>query len=194
MKQMFVCLIFGLVLGFVGGFYFGYGEGKKTFETVETTTTVKGTTQHVELPELQPASVEKPAAPVRPTRPDTVYRDSIIYVRQVVDTAAIIADYELKRNYHALLFDNSFGKLNIDFSTQYNKLLNLKYDYVPLSVVHTTVKEKAWTPFAAVSFSTLGYGGIGGGVFYKDFGVEYMLQYDFGQKATGHSFGVKMRY
>jgi HK97 family phage major capsid protein len=33
-----------------------------------------------------------------------------MYTREVVDTAAIIADYELKRSYAAQLFDNQYGK------------------------------------------------------------------------------------
>jgi hypothetical protein len=53
------------------------------------------------------------------------------YIVQKVDTAAIIREYEVKRFYSETLFNNQYGKPDVSFTLQYNKISGLRYDFIP---------------------------------------------------------------
>ena len=110
----------------------------------------------------------------------------------VVDTAAIIEDWITKREYKQTLFDNTHGKLDIDFTVQYNKPTDLRYSYIPIKEVNTIYKVKVWQPYASASYSTLNYVGVGLGIFYHDvgFGAKYVT--DFNKK--GVEFELKYKF
>jgi hypothetical protein len=185
-------LIVALLAVFLFGYYVGKSSYKKAGETVtlQPDTTVTGASFATLTDEEQPEN------PVLPVRFDTVYIDTVVYIVQTVDTAAIIADYVLKRNYYATLFDNTYGKLNLSLSTQYNRLGALDYDFTPLrNVTSGTVEpQRLWLPFVSTSYSLTGYWGVGAGFFYKRIGFEYQYQYEGITKTTGHLFGIKYSF
>jgi hypothetical protein len=109
-----------------------------------------------------------------------------MYTREVVDTAAIIADYELKRSYVTQLFDNQYGKLDLALSTQYNRLGDLSWEFTPVTKV--VYREKTWRPFLSVTYGSLGYVGGGAGIFYKSTGIN--IQYITDLKRNGFSISV----
>jgi hypothetical protein len=115
----------------------------------------------------------------------TVYVDRVMYVREVVDTAAIIADYELKRSYVIPLFDNQYGKLDLSLSAQYNRLGVLSYEFMPVTKV--VYREKTWRPFACLTYGSLGYVGGGAGIFDKSTGISIQYQTDFKKNGFGIS-------
>lgn len=109
------------------------------------------------------------------------------------DTAAIIADWELKRTYKLTAFNNKTqGKLELFPVIQYNRLAALDYNFTPM--IERQIKTKVWQPFASGSYSTLGYIGVGGGIFYYDIGIEYQYQKSLGSLSDGHLFGLKYKF
>ena len=177
----FVCLAIGAVAG-----YFIRGN---EVEIKTETKYIKGETVEriVEVP--APYEVIAPKEPIYIYKTDTI--DNIIV--QKVDSAKIIEDWVLKRNYAQTLFDNQDGKLNIDLSVQYNQLQELKYSFTPIRQINTVYKERTWQPFVSGSYSTFSQIGIGGGFFYHDLGFEYQYQRNF-NNSSGHLFGVKKRF
>lgn len=92
-----------------------------------------------------PVKEETPEKPILPTKTDTCWRDSIIYVTQRVDTLKIIADYIVKRTYEETLFStDTLGTLRVGWETQYNKSSVLWYDYQPVRKItnYTTTRDR----------------------------------------------------
>lgn len=134
--------------------------------------------------------------PIKEEKPDIQYRDtgSIKYINVSADTAAIIADWELKRTYQLTAFDNDKGKLELFPTIQFNRLSALDYNFTPMIERQTINKTKVWQPFLSGSYSTLGYIGIGGGVFYHNLGLEYQHQMSLDKDGSGHLFGVLWKF
>ena len=144
---------------------------------------------------LVPVSEERPVKSVLPVKRDTVYINNTIYITEKVDSAAIIADYELKRRYEMSFFDNQFGKLDVSYNVQFNKSDSIKWKLTPIRTVQTVTKERSFFPFASVSYSTTGHAGFGGGFFYKKLGVEYQrLQAIREDEQSGNMFNVKYTF
>jgi hypothetical protein len=181
-----ICVAVGLTAGF--------WLGRKTiaFKTEEITERVFMSDS---VPTLEPVIIPDSSAHSRlPVRVDTVYMDRITYTREVVDTAAIIADYEVKRRYLQPLFDNSFGKLDVGFDVQYNRVDSVRYTFIPLQTVRTVTKEKAFSPFVSVSYSTFGITGFGAGAYYNRWGAGYQYQRQFLTGLSGHGVTVFYRW
>ena len=181
-----ICVALACVLGFIAG--------RARSNVVYKTEYIKGDTITRTITNIVPVSEEKPENPILPVKRDTVYIDNIIYVRETVDTAAIIADYELKRSYKLPLFNNEYGKLDISLTSQYNKLGDVSYTFVPIKTVQHIQTKRVWQPYASASYSTFQIGGIGGGLFYHDVGLEYQFQYSMSENRTGHLVGLKYKF
>jgi hypothetical protein len=181
-KYIFLCCAVCLVIGSVAGFL----AGRRTVERAETVRYVKESPVAGTIGTIEPVRVEIPALPVLLTRMDTVYVDRVAYTRAVVDTAGIIADYELRRLYKTQLFDNQYGKLDLSLSTQYNRLGDLSYEFTPVTKI--VYRDKAWRPFVSVTYGSPGYIGAGAGLYYKSVGVS--LQYVTDLKRNGISVSV----
>ena len=149
--------------------------------------------------QLIPEKEEIPEHPNLPTRIDTIYRDrtktEIKYIVQKVDTAAIIADYIMKRSYNITAVESKeFGTIKLFPTVQYNQLSSLDYKFTPIQKQKNIHKERIWLPFLSGSYSTLGIIGIGGGIFYHNLGFEYQYQRDIAGDNNGHSFGIKYKF
>jgi hypothetical protein len=183
LKYVIYCSLVCLTIGSIAGFL----AGRRTIEPPGTVKYIRETPIHDTIRRLEPVRVETTVMSLLPMRQDTVYIDRMVYTREVVDTAAIIADYELKRSYAVQLFDNKqYGKLNIGFDVQYNRVGEMSYEFVP--VTRIVYQEKAWRPFLSISYGTLGYAGVGAGMFYRSIGVG--VQYVTDLKRNGIGFSV----
>jgi hypothetical protein len=176
-KYILLCCAVCLVIGTVAGFF----AGRRTVERAESVRYIKEMPVAGTIGTIEPVRVEIPSLPVLLTRIDTVYVDRIAYMREVVDTAGIIVDYELRRLYKTQLFDNQYGKLDLSLSAQYNRLGDLSYEFTPVTKV--VYRDKAWRPFVSVTYGSMGYIGAGGGLYYKSVGV--CLQYVTDLKRNG---------
>ncbi|MBK5721385.1 hypothetical protein JGH11_10920 [Dysgonomonas sp. Marseille-P4677] len=180
---------------FLGGFLIGYLGHGLTTKTVEETKYIKGDTVSgsVSMEQLSPIKEETPVIPLLPVKviEDTETKTQ----KQIVDTAAIIAEYEKKRTYNAILFDDKkLGKLELYPTIQYNKLSGIDYNFTPIIQQKTIYKERIFQPFVSGSYSTLNYIGIGGGVFYHNLGLEYQYQKSLANQSNGHLFGLKYKF
>lgn len=172
MKQdKLIIAIFSLLIVILGSITVGFFIGRSTINTKTDIKYVKGETVRDWFPILTPFKVSIPSDPIYKYKENTA----------VVDTAAIINDWIIKRDYKQTLFDNNNGKLDIDFSVQYNKPFNLGYSFTPIQKQTTIYKVKTWQPFISASYSTLNYVSFGGGIFYHNLGFELRYVTDFNQ-------------
>jgi len=188
MKE-YLYIISGIVLALAIGFYIG----RKTDRVVTKTEYIRGETITDTLRIPYPVREEVPVYVTLPVRRDTIYIDNIIYVRESVDTSAIIAEYIVKRTYDLNVFDNEYGKLSANLDLQYNKLQHFDYTFTPIQKVQRIEVVRTWQPFIAASYSTFNVVGVGGGIFYNQLGVEYSYQYSITDERFGHSFGLKWK-
>lgn len=185
-KYWWVIPIIALVIGFF--------LGRWQTEPKITVKYVKGETITNTVFVDKPYAVEIPAKPVLPMKPDTIrIPGKPEYITMKVDTAQIIADYIKENKYNPVLFDNNTqGKLVVDIAVQYNKLSGLGYTFTPMEKQTTIIKQRLFTPFLAVSYNTLGYGGVGGGIYYYNVGIG--LKYLSNLKGTGYEFGLNYKF
>lgn len=138
--------------------------------------------------QLVPTKVESMGSFALPYKP--------IFIKEVeyalVDTAAIIADYEKRKEYKLMAFDDEKGRLELLPVVQYNALQAVDWRFTPVEKVVTKVKGRQWQPFVSASYSTLGYVGVGGGVFYHNIGVEYQCLK--GKSENGHLISGKWKF
>ena len=140
----------------------------------------KGTVSNIQLNSIKEERPDKPILPMKQV--EIHYRDTgktkllteTRYIYQIVDTAAIIADYIVKRFYDVIAFDDmDKGKLRLFPVIQYNKLQGINYEFTPVYRQTSIYKERVWQPFIYGSYSTLDIIGLGGGLFYHNIGFEY---------------------
>lgn len=184
MKKQTLYIIYALI-GFISGFIIG----RQTSQSEESIKYIKGETieKLVEIP--IPYEIEIPSKPIYLYKQsDTVFNT----ITTEVDTNAILNDWIIKRSYKKDLFDNQYGTLAIDASIQYNQLQSLKYEFTPIQKEISIRKEQVWMPYTSISYSTLNYIGMGGGIFYHNLGLGAKYVTDFKQK--GVEFELKYKF
>lgn len=142
-KKILITIITFLILIIISNIFtyrYGYKKGYNSFEFDSIYTELIPIKDTIDLP--KEVLTEIPETPLLPIRPDTCWRDSIVYIVQKVDTAKIIAEYITKRDYSETLFStDTTGILKVGWSTQYNRSFGLWYDYHPVQKT-IYVKEK----------------------------------------------------
>lgn len=146
-------------------------------------------TRTIKVPEVK--FVEIPKVVFLPQKPVTLKDSTIVYV---TDTVKVIEEYVAINHYGFNVFDDENGRLDINQSIQYNKLQSFDYTFTPIRKEITRTRERLFVPFVSASYNTLNYVGAGGGVFIKDFGLEYNYLYNVETKNDAHSFGVKYKF
>ena len=197
-KYWIVVLIVSILFSFFVGR--SSNEGKEIIKYVQGETITGGVSKE----ELIPAKEEKGDFSELPMKElEIQYIDSgsiqtitkIKYIIEVVDTAAIISDYLVKRTYEQTLFNNDKqGKLIVYPVVYKNRLTALDYSFTPMYKEIIKQQVKVWQPFVSTSYSTLNYVGLGGGIFYHDLGFEYQYQIGLRNMNNGHTFGFKYRF
>lgn len=182
-------IIIGLVVGLVIGFFVGRSTIKKG-----ETKYIKGDTVTDSIDVPYPVIVEVPTNPKLPMKKDTLWLDSTIYIVEKVDTSAIIKDYIVERTYAFNVFDNKDGKFDATAKIGYNKLQYFEYTYTPIQKHTTVIQEKMFTPFVSGSYHTYKAVGVGGGVFIKNLGVEYLYNVSLGDIPNYHTVGLKVKF
>ncbi len=185
MKNLIIVFIVGLIIGFF--------IGRSTIKEGEVKY-VKGDIVRDTVPVPYPVEVEVPKYIKLPMKKDTLWVDKVRYITEHIDTATIIKDYIIERTYSLKVFDDMNGKLDATAKVGYNKLLGFSYDYTPLQK-HVIIKEKKlFTPFVSGSYHTYKALGVGGGVFIKDLGVEYLYNVSLGDIPNYHTIGLKVKF
>lgn len=175
-----------LVLCLLGGLLIGFSVGRSTISQDVEYIAGKTIRDTIEVEKLVPYQEEIPTDPKLPIK-------DVESEMPIVDSAAIIRSYIAKRDYRILAFDNKeHGRLEFFPSVQYNGLIGLDYSFTPMQ--RQIYKQRVWQAFAAISYSTLNYVGVGGGLFYHNLGFEYQYQMGYGGLGRGHSFGLKYKF
>jgi hypothetical protein len=178
--------IFVIVLALAAGFYLG----RRSVDVTETTTV-----EYHDLPTIS-VSVSAPA-PLRftvPEAPQWLYFTDTVTRQQVIDTAAILADWALRREYAARLIDDTTGTVDYSAIVQYNRLQNISLDYTPIQRTVTTTKiiQQRFTPFVLFGANTAGFGQVEGGVLFRQWGATVEVGSDFsGRNYVGGKIGIK---
>jgi hypothetical protein len=177
-----------IMLALAAGFYLG----RRSVDVTETTTV-----EYHDLPTIS-VSVSAPA-PLRFTVPEApqwlYFTDTVTVTRQqVIDTAAILADWTLKREYAARLIDDTTGTVDYSATVQYNRLQNISLDYTPIQRTVTTTKviQQRFTPFLLVGGNTAGFGQVEGGMLFRQWGMAVEIGSDFaGTNYLGGKVGLR---
>ncbi|MDH6354747.1 hypothetical protein M2132_001076 [Dysgonomonas sp. PH5-45] len=188
MKKYTIVSIISFILG--GLVFFFVGRSSIDLKNEVSYIPGESTSGSVSDTQLIPVKEEKPEKPILPMKEVEIQyidtgsvRITTEYIYYEVDTAAIIADYILKRSYDLVAFDNKEqGKLRLFPVVQYNKLSGIDYEFTPVYKNINTTREKVWQPFVSGSYSTLEYLGLGGGIFYHNLGFEYQYNLDLRKK------------
>ncbi len=117
----------------------------------------------------------------------------------VIDTLAsyrtTVADWNTERLYGSTLFDTpELGTLSWNGSVQYNTMTAFDWSYTPVKQVETVVKRRRVVePFVRLSYSSFGQLTIGGGIYYKNVGLEvlYITSSIDGRKGLGGAVSFK---
>jgi hypothetical protein len=179
-------LVIGIIAALAAGFYLG----RRSVIVTETTT--------VEYQRMPTISVSVSPESLRftvPELPQWLYFTDTITQQQVIDTAAILADWALKREYGARLIDDTTGTVDYSAIVQYNRLQNITLDYQPVQRIITTTKiiQPHFTPFIFVGGNTAGFGQVEGGVLFNRWGAAVELGTDFsGTNYIGGKVGIKL--
>lgn len=168
--------------------------GRLTIKDKEIVKYVKGETvvKTIEVPKYIYETI--PSKPVFKTKTDTLYVNEKEVIVQTVDTQAIIRDYIAEREYRFNVFDNEYGKMDIDQTIQYNELRRFDYSFTPNQKVITKETKKIIVPFVSASYNTFNTIGIGGGIFYHNIGIEYQYMRDVKYGIDGHGVGIKVKF
>lgn len=166
----------------------GFFAGRATVRQKEIVRYVKGETVVHAVPVPKPYMVEIPKVYYLPTQIDTIHNV------QVADTARIIEDYVSIKQYSVQLFNDKYGKLDLQPTLQYNTIKDLQYSFTPNVKEVIRYREKAITPFISASWNTFNIVSAGGGLFYRNTGVEYNYLYSISDNRTGHMVGVKVKF
>ncbi|MDR2449795.1 MAG: hypothetical protein LBD52_07540 [Prevotellaceae bacterium] len=179
----------GILLAIVLALCIGYWFGQHLIKVAETTV--------VEYYAMPTISVSVSPAPRRFTVPDVphfIWRTDTVQ-RQIIDTAAILADWTMKREYADRLIEDSTGTIDYTAIVQYNRLQNISLDYTPIQRIVTTTKviKERWAPLLFVGGNSAGYVTVEGGIFIGKYGFSAELgQNMFGnERYIGGKIGMR---
>lgn len=158
---------------------------------------IKGDTVYDTITVPGPIVEKEPVKPILPVKRDTIYLpgepERII---ESVDTAEIIRQYVLERQYAFTVFDNKeYGKLDINQTIQYNKLQHFDYSFTPIIRVERTIQRKLFTPYLSLGGFYLGdirAATLGGGIYINNLGLDY--RYIYSDYSKGHMFGLNYKF
>jgi hypothetical protein len=180
----------GYILVIIAALAAGFYLGRRSIAVKETTV--------VEYRHLPAVSVSVSPEPLRftvPEVPQFIWRTDTVTNMAVIDTAAILADWALRREYGGQPINDTTGTVDYSAVVQYNRLQNLTLDYQPIQRVVTTTKviQPRFTPFVLVGGNTAGFGQIETGVLFHRWGASVEVGSDFsGTNYVGGKVGIKL--
>ena len=190
-KYWLMLILIALVVGFL--------SGRATIGGEEVVRHVKGETVYGSLnPDFLTVKKEFKGdiqfLPYIFWKGDTVRINEVEYISTTPDTAKIVEDFLVKREYQFTVFDNENGKMDARPVVQYNRLQTFDYTFTPIKTVITKIDKPVFTPFLSASYNTFGIAGIGGGFFYNNTGIEYNYLYQPINNSSGHMIGLKIKF
>lgn len=168
--------------------------GRSAISVSEKTKFIKGETIYKTI--IKDSLVYKesiPEKPKLPLKPIIIYKDSSKHKVFIVDTAKIISEYTYRRTYKPILFDNKEnGKLKLGIAIQYNKIDSIGYEFTPVTKEVTKTIERTFIPFIQATYNSFGYIETGGGMYYRNIGIQANYITNFKEK--GFSVGMNIKF
>ena len=84
--------------------------------------------------------------------------------------------------------------LDWEATVQYNTLQHLTYKYVPVREQIKETRSPRWSPFLRASANSFGQIGAGGGIYYRNFGVDVSYMRDFELTRSGYEVGFSWKF
>lgn len=170
----------------------GFIIGRKTIEE-------KIVIKYVDLPPIQgevkvPDLVPKWEGFRNPIKLIYIYKD-----QKEVDTLEsvkrTILDWNTTRKYAGTFFKNpKIGQFDWEATVQYNTLQHLTYKYIPVREQIKETRSPKWSPFLRASANSFGQVGAGGGIYYRNFGVDISYVRDFELTRSGYEVGFSWKF
>jgi len=147
LKEIIAIAVFLLI--FFGTYYFSYKRGFNAgLASVESKVEyVPGPVIRDTFVQVVPKIEYVPSSPKYIYKTDTLVINKITYITQTVDTAAIIADYVVCREYREEWKHPNVGTLGISFQVEANRASNLAYQFQPVNKVETVAKQASYKKF-----------------------------------------------
>jgi hypothetical protein len=184
---MRVTLILTFILAaLAAGFYLG----RRSVEVTEIITV-----EYQSLPTISVSVAPEQLRFAVPELPQFIWRTDTVTRRQIIDTAAILADWALRREYGNRLINDTTGTVDYFATVQYNRLQNITLDYTPIQRTVTTTKviKERWAPFLFVGGNSAGYATVEGGIFIGKYGFSAELGQNVfrNERYIGGKIGMK---
>lgn len=184
MKEYTIYIILVLIV-FTAGFFLGRGKVR----VVEKVSLKKGETVYGSL---NPSFLTTPKEFKGDIQmlPYIFWKSDTI---KVLDTVKVVEDFLIRRDYSFNVFNNDNGVLDITQSIQHNRLQTFDYSFTPIQKVITKRTKPLFEPFVSVGYNTYQQASVGGGLFYRNVGVEYNYLYSADYN-SGHQLGIKVKF
>ena len=158
-------LVVLLILALPVVFFIGRSSLKITEKTV---------VEWKSMPTISVSITPHPVGVSIPDVPQLLYLTDTVTQMQIVDTAAILADWILKREYAGRVINDSTGTVDYSATIQYNQLQHFVFDYTPIQRIETTTKtiERKFIPFILVGGNSAGFGQVEAGALIGNFGLS----------------------
>ena len=106
-----------------------------------------------------------------------------------------ILDWNTTRKYAGTFFkDPKIGQFDWEATVQYNTLQHLTYKYMPVREQIKETRSPRWSPFLRASANSFGQIGAGGGIYYRNFGVDLSYVRDFELARPGYEIGFSWKF
>ena len=104
-------------------------------------------------------------------------------------------DWNTTRKYAGTFFkDPKIGQFDWEATVQYNTLQHLTYKYTPVREQIKETRSRKWSPFLRASANSFGQVGVGGGIYYRNFGVDISYMRDFELTRSGYEVGFSWKF
>lgn len=127
------------------------------------------------------------------TPPEIANREGFREVDTLESARSTILDWNTTRKYAGTFFkDPKIGQFDWEATVQYNTLQHLTYKYTPVQIKET--RPPRWSPFLRASANSFGQIGAGGGIYYRNFGVDLSYVRDFELTRSGYEIGFSWKF
>lgn len=125
--------------------------------------------------------------------PEIANEESFQEVDTLESAKSTILDWNTTRKYAGTFFkDPKIGQFDWEVTVQYNTLQHLAYKYMPVQIKET--RSPRWSPFLRASANSFGQIGAGGGIYYRNFGVDLSYIRDFELTRSGCEIGFSWKF
>ena len=121
-----------------------------------------------------------------------IVHDTIYLVEH--DTILTLIDWNTERYYTERLISDNSGILDVSASVQFNRIQDIRFEFIPIYKEITRYRVRLWQPYIGGSLNTFSQAAIGGGLFYKNTGIDIHYIYDLRLQKKGYGIGIKYRF